>query len=53
MHVINYDFSNVNHDEIQKYVYRIKRTAQIENVKFAILFYNKKNKNIATALIRI
>ncbi|CAG8456726.1 15642_t:CDS:10, partial [Acaulospora colombiana] len=49
MHVINYDLC----DEIDEYVHRIGRTARVGNKGLATSFYNEKNSNIASDLVKI
>ncbi|CAB4409753.1 unnamed protein product [Rhizophagus irregularis] len=49
MHVINYDLCN----EIDEYVHRIGRTARVGNKGLATTFYNEKNSEVATELVKI
>jgi len=49
MHVINYDLCN----EIDEYVHRIGRTARVGNKGLATTFYNDKNSEIASDLVKI
>ncbi|KAM5476917.1 putative RNA helicase [Microsporum audouinii] len=53
MHVVNYDLPSVNHGGIDEYIHRIGRTARIGNPGLATSFYNDKNSDIASDLVKI
>ncbi|KAJ5738458.1 DEAD/DEAH box RNA helicase [Penicillium malachiteum] len=54
MHVINYDLPKVQHGGITEYVHRIGgRTARIGNEGVATSFYNERDQDIATDLVKI
>ncbi|EZF35861.1 ATP-dependent RNA helicase [Trichophyton mentagrophytes] len=53
MHVVNYDLPSANHGGIDEYIHRIGRTARIGNPGLATSFYNDKNSDIASDLVKI
>ncbi|KAJ5766797.1 uncharacterized protein N7511_004413 [Penicillium nucicola] len=52
LHVINYDLPSARHGGINEYVHRIGRTARIGNEGLASSFYNDRNEDLATDLVK-
>ncbi|KAJ6009391.1 hypothetical protein N7522_004407 [Penicillium canescens] len=53
LHVINYDLPSAMHGGITEYIHRIGRTARIGNEGLATSFYNDRNEELATELVKI
>ncbi|KAJ5652302.1 ATP-dependent RNA helicase ded1 [Penicillium longicatenatum] len=53
MHVINYDLPKAQHGGITEYIHRIGRTARIGNEGIATSFYNYRDEDLATDLVKI
>ncbi|OQD83410.1 hypothetical protein PENANT_c017G04874 [Penicillium antarcticum] len=53
LHVINYDLPSAMHGGITEYIHRIGRTARIGNEGLASSFYNNRNEELATDLVKI
>lgn len=53
MHIINFDLPRAEHGGLNEYVHRIGRTARIGNIGLSTSFFNEKNEDIATGLVKI
>ncbi|KAJ5288649.1 hypothetical protein N7478_001679 [Penicillium angulare] len=53
MHVINFDLPKASHGGITEYIHRIGRTARIGNEGIATSFYNDRDEEIASNLVKV
>jgi ATP-dependent RNA helicase DDX3X len=53
LHVINYDLPSAMHGGIEEYVHRIGRTGRLGHMGLATSFYNDRNDEIATDLVKV
>ncbi|KAI9883393.1 MAG: hypothetical protein M1823_004844 [Watsoniomyces obsoletus] len=53
LHVINYDLPSTAHGGIEEYIHRIGRTGRIGHLGVASSFYNDRNEDLASSLVKI
>ncbi|KAJ5970587.1 Helicase C-terminal [Penicillium vulpinum] len=53
LHVVNYDLPSSMHGGITEYIHRIGRTARIGNEGIATSFYNERDEDLASDLVKI